>query len=197
MRRRRSHLDRPISRQSNLRSHPRSSARRSWLSFVVRPRSLPAAGSSSGYGTMLTSAFLTTPPTRFLMAVRRRFFTIAFLFNFISLLCAATGRWQYPRDYTGAWILGNLLFAILVRTELFGRILYAVLNAAFAKVRGVPRVFPTYSTDNHTVAAPLVPLRDFLFAATSWRHSFRMCIVSNHVVDLQGLPRFQRPLQPP
>ncbi|KAK0431881.1 uncharacterized protein EV420DRAFT_1490394 [Desarmillaria tabescens] len=43
----------------------------------------------------------------------RRFFTVAFLFNFISLICAATHAWEYPRNYTGAWILGNLLFSVL------------------------------------------------------------------------------------
>ncbi|KAK0445122.1 hypothetical protein EV421DRAFT_339985 [Armillaria borealis] len=63
----------------------------------------------------------------------RRFFTVALLFNFISLICAATHTWEYPRNYTGAWILGNLLFAVLVRTELFTRFLYLVLCSAFAK----------------------------------------------------------------
>ncbi|KAK0480920.1 hypothetical protein IW261DRAFT_1398516 [Armillaria novae-zelandiae] len=63
----------------------------------------------------------------------RRFFTVALLFNFISLICAATRTWEYPRNYTGAWILGNLLFSVLVRTELFTRFLYLVLCSAFAK----------------------------------------------------------------
>ncbi|KIY63704.1 hypothetical protein CYLTODRAFT_457867 [Cylindrobasidium torrendii FP15055 ss-10] len=63
----------------------------------------------------------------------KRLFTICFLFNFIALLCAATGRWTYPREYTGAFILGNLLIGVLVRTELFARILYAALASLFAK----------------------------------------------------------------
>ena len=41
---------------------------------------------------------------------------------------------KYPRNYTGAFILGNLLAAILVRNELFGRFLYLFVNTLFAKV---------------------------------------------------------------
>jgi hypothetical protein len=35
----------------------------------------------------------------------------------------------------GAFVLGNLLIAILMRNELFGRVLYFVVNKSFAKVR--------------------------------------------------------------
>lgn len=42
--------------------------------------------------------------------------------------------WHYPRKYTGALILGNLLAAILMRNELFGRLLYLIVNTCFAKV---------------------------------------------------------------
>ena len=54
--------------------------------------------------------------------------------NAIGLILAATNVWTYPRHYTGAFILGNLLTAILVRNELFGRFLYLVVNTLFAKV---------------------------------------------------------------
>lgn len=50
------------------------------------------------------------------------------------LVLAALDIWHYPRQYTGAFVLGNLFFAILMRNELFGRILYAVVNFLFAKV---------------------------------------------------------------
>ena len=55
-------------------------------------------------------------------------------FNVFGLILAATGVWSYPRDYTGAFILGNLYIAILVRNELFGRFLYLFVNKLFAKV---------------------------------------------------------------
>lgn len=45
---------------------------------------------------------------------------------------------KYPRNYTGAFILGNLLSAILVRNELFGRFLYLLVNTLFAKVGRLP-----------------------------------------------------------
>ena len=55
--------------------------------------------------------------------------------NGIGLLLAALDIWTYPRHYTGAFVLGNLLVAILVRNELFGRFLYLLVNTLFAKVR--------------------------------------------------------------
>jgi hypothetical protein len=54
--------------------------------------------------------------------------------NLAGLLLAATGKWQYPRQYTGAFVLGNLQVAILMRNELFGRFLYLIVNTLFAKV---------------------------------------------------------------
>jgi hypothetical protein len=51
-----------------------------------------------------------------------------------GLLLAATGVWAYPRQYAGAFVLGNLLVAILMRNELFGRLLYMIVNTLFAKV---------------------------------------------------------------
>ncbi|KAJ6611278.1 hypothetical protein B0H10DRAFT_1809850 [Mycena sp. CBHHK59/15] len=63
----------------------------------------------------------------------RKFYTLTVTLNFIGLVLAATGKWQYPRQYTGAFVLGNLQAAILVRNELFGRFLYLVVNTLFAK----------------------------------------------------------------
>ena len=42
--------------------------------------------------------------------------------------------WHYPRKYTGALVLGNLLAAVMMRNELFGRLLYLIVNVCFAKV---------------------------------------------------------------
>ncbi|KAJ7076832.1 hypothetical protein B0H15DRAFT_790089 [Mycena belliarum] len=63
----------------------------------------------------------------------RKFYTLVLTLNIIGLGFAATGKWEYPRRYTGAFILGNLQAAILVRNELFGRLLYLVINTLFAK----------------------------------------------------------------
>lgn len=63
----------------------------------------------------------------------RKFFTTVLAFNLLGFILAATGVWSYPRHYTGAFILGNLYIAILVRNELFGRFLYLFVNTLFAK----------------------------------------------------------------
>ena len=54
--------------------------------------------------------------------------------NLIGMILAAGGQWTYPRRYSGASVLGNLLVAILMRNELFGRCLYLTVNTLFAKV---------------------------------------------------------------
>lgn len=63
----------------------------------------------------------------------RKFFLISVTFNIIGLALAIANVWTYPRHYTGACVLGNLLMAILMRNELFGRLLYLVVNTLFAK----------------------------------------------------------------
>ncbi|KAG5639481.1 hypothetical protein H0H81_001603 [Sphagnurus paluster] len=63
----------------------------------------------------------------------RKFFTFVMCINLTGIILAATGKWKYPRHYTGAMVLGNLLTAILMRNELFGRFLYLVVNTLFAK----------------------------------------------------------------
>lgn len=54
--------------------------------------------------------------------------------NIIILILTISGAWSYPRSYTSAFILGNLLAAVLARNELFGRFLYLFVNKSFAKV---------------------------------------------------------------
>ena len=56
------------------------------------------------------------------------------MLNIVGLILAILGTWQYPRKYTGAFVLGNLVAAILARNELFGRLLYSLTNMLFAKV---------------------------------------------------------------
>jgi hypothetical protein len=68
----------------------------------------------------------------------RKFFTFIVLLNLVGLILVITDVWQYPRQYAGALALGNICTAILVRNELFGRLLYLSVNKLFAKVRRIP-----------------------------------------------------------
>ncbi|KAH0830509.1 hypothetical protein J3R83DRAFT_1960 [Lanmaoa asiatica] len=63
----------------------------------------------------------------------RRFFTIIFTLNFIGLGFAAAGLWPYALKYPGALVVGNLNFSVLMRNEIFGRLLYLFVNTLFAK----------------------------------------------------------------
>ncbi|KFA71459.1 hypothetical protein S40288_08015 [Stachybotrys chartarum IBT 40288] len=57
----------------------------------------------------------------------RQFFTLIVLLNLIGMICAGTGNWDYAVDHLGALVLGNLLFAVLMRNELLLRVLYTIL----------------------------------------------------------------------
>ena len=48
---------------------------------------------------------------------------------------AVSGHWPYATKYAGAFAVGNFNFSILMRNEIFGRILYLIVNTLFAKVR--------------------------------------------------------------
>ncbi|KAF8161265.1 hypothetical protein B0H34DRAFT_654134 [Crassisporium funariophilum] len=63
----------------------------------------------------------------------RKFFVTVMSLNVTGICLAVFNVWQYPRRYTGAFVLGNLLVAILMRNELFGRFLYLLVNTLFAK----------------------------------------------------------------
>ncbi|KAJ6462736.1 hypothetical protein C8R47DRAFT_1180405 [Mycena vitilis] len=63
----------------------------------------------------------------------RKFFTLVVSVNLVALVLAATDKWAYPKRFAGAFVLGNLQCAILVRNELFGRFLYLSVNTLFAK----------------------------------------------------------------
>lgn len=63
----------------------------------------------------------------------RKLFTFVFTLNMVGIGIAASGHWPYAIRYNGAMALANLNFAILMRNELFGRVLYAIVNFCFAK----------------------------------------------------------------
>ena len=52
----------------------------------------------------------------------------------IGLGLAASGHWPYAIKYNGAMAVANFNFAILMRNEIFGRLLYLFVNTLFAKV---------------------------------------------------------------
>ncbi len=64
----------------------------------------------------------------------RKFFTFIITVNCTGIGLAAAGLWPYAVTYSGAMVLGNLFCAILMRNELFGRLLYWFVNTFFAKV---------------------------------------------------------------
>lgn len=63
-----------------------------------------------------------------------KLFTFTFTLNMIGLGLAASGHWPYARAYNGAMAVANFNFAILMRNEIFGRLLYLFVNTLFAKV---------------------------------------------------------------
>jgi len=63
----------------------------------------------------------------------RKLFTITFTLNMVGIGLAASGHFPYAIQFPGAMILGNLGFAILMRNEVFGRLLYLFVNTLFAK----------------------------------------------------------------
>ncbi|KAJ7702714.1 hypothetical protein B0H17DRAFT_1167086 [Mycena rosella] len=63
----------------------------------------------------------------------RKFFTLVFSLNVIGIVLAIAGYFPYAVRNSGAMVLGNLNFAILMRNEAFGRFLYLFVNTCFAK----------------------------------------------------------------
>lgn len=47
---------------------------------------------------------------------------------------AVSGHFPYAKRYAGAFAVANFNFSILMRNEVFGRILYIIINGLFAKV---------------------------------------------------------------
>ncbi|RXW15872.1 hypothetical protein EST38_g9985 [Candolleomyces aberdarensis] len=63
----------------------------------------------------------------------RKFFVLSFGINMIGLGLAAGGVWEYGERYTGAIVVANFNVAILMRNEVFGRLLYLIVTTCFAK----------------------------------------------------------------
>lgn len=67
----------------------------------------------------------------------RKFFTLITLLNLTGIILTTVGKFPYAEKHLGALVLGNLLTAILMRNELFGRFLYLVLIYGLRWVRGL------------------------------------------------------------
>lgn len=57
---------------------------------------------------------------------------------------AVSGHWPYAKKYGGAMAVANFNFSILMRNEIFGRLLYLFVNTLFAKVRRTLRALVRY-----------------------------------------------------
>jgi hypothetical protein len=62
------------------------------------------------------------------------FFLFIILLNLTGMILAGVGRFPYAVNHSGAMVLGNLLFAVLMRNELLLRVLYTI---AIYGLRGV------------------------------------------------------------
>jgi len=65
----------------------------------------------------------------------RKFFIFVTLLNLAGIIMASLGRFPYAENHLGALVLGNLLGAILMRNELFGRFLYIIAIYGLRSVR--------------------------------------------------------------
>ncbi|KAF8714565.1 hypothetical protein RHS03_00342, partial [Rhizoctonia solani] len=63
----------------------------------------------------------------------RKFFTFIILFELAGMITAGLGRFPYAHENTGGIVIGNILAGVVVRNELFGRLLYLIVNTFFAK----------------------------------------------------------------
>ena len=84
----------------------------------------------------------------------RMLFTFVTTLNLVGLIMCAIGQFEYAENHIGYLVLGNLLFAVMMRNELFLRFLYMV---AIYGLRGVssfgPSVRPS-RTDNKFRSGP-------------------------------------------
>ena len=115
-------------------------SRRSVISAAGVPKILPPKKPASRWirFQLWFNTYRYVAPQRFaptpIIPNCRKFFVFTVAWNAIALLSAMTGRWTYAQSHAGAFVLGNILVAILVRNELFGRLLYLMVNTFFCKV---------------------------------------------------------------
>jgi hypothetical protein len=105
--------------------------------------------------------------------------------NLTGIALAIANIWRYPRKYTTSFVLGNLLVAILMRNELFGRLLYLLVNTLFAKVSMTQD--PLYILNYiDTVDSSLIPIGMHFSSPTSRRYSFWVRDIWIPLVDFRS-----------
>jgi hypothetical protein len=67
-----------------------------------------------------------------------KFFTFIVLLQLSGMIVAGLGHFPYAHSNTGGIVIGNILAGVIVRNELFGRLLYLIVNTFFAKVGQIP-----------------------------------------------------------
>ncbi|GAB1521114.1 hypothetical protein RhiTH_004205 [Rhizoctonia solani] len=69
----------------------------------------------------------------------RKFWVFIVSLELAGMIAAGAGKFPYAHSNTGGIVIGNILAGVVVRNELFGRLLYLLVNALFAKVSsGLP-----------------------------------------------------------
>ena len=107
----------------------------------------------------------------------RMLFTFVTTLNMVGLIMAAIGHFAYSEGHIGALVLGNLLFAVLMRNELFLRFLYLV---AIYGLRGVSvcrskELLNCKLTSSPSVGSSMDEIvGDFILTACWWI-TFGMC----------------------
>lgn len=88
---------------------------------------------------------------------------------------AVSGHWPYAKKYGGAMAVGNFNFSILMRNEIFGRLLYLFVNTLFAKVRHRWGIYLGVIVDSSPVDAVMVAARLHIYLAGSHPIMIRYC----------------------
>jgi hypothetical protein len=117
------------------------------------------------------------------------FFLFIILLNLTGMILAGVGRFPYAVNHSGAMVLGNLLFAVLMRNELLLRVLYTIAIYGLCGVcdphsltQSNLRNFPD---KYYLVGSGELEAGSYLRIATYWRYSCGMCIVRNMVSGIQ------------
>ncbi|KAG8750744.1 hypothetical protein FRC11_010093 [Ceratobasidium sp. 423] len=63
----------------------------------------------------------------------RKFCVFIVSLELAGMIAAGVGKFPYAHNNTGGIVIGNILAGVVVRNELFGRLLYLIVNTLFAK----------------------------------------------------------------
>lgn len=93
----------------------------------------------------------------------RKFFTLIVSLNLAGIVLAIIGSFPYAENHLGALVLGNLLFAVLMRNELFLRFLYLISIYGLRSVCCIVlKLRSATDTDRCLISGHHCPLRSLL-----------------------------------